>query len=132
RSLLMEYEASLATRLPTLHYFVPHVVRPDLEPASYPNRLPAAFNFYSGGTVRERTERQEGPDKTAHMPWPPKLTRLAPQIWSRRSAPLFLHLMDQGDEMAASLHFFANVVNDAEQSSFIDTLFRVFDEIVPV
>ena len=132
RAILVEYEASLALRLPTLHYFAPHVVRPDIEPAAYPNRIPAVFNYYSGGTSRERAEREGAPDGTAGLAWPPEVTRLSQQSWTRRSAPLFLHLMDLGNEMTASLHFLADVVNETDEKAFIATLFQVFDEVLPV
>lgn len=131
RAILVEYEASLALRLPTLHYFAPHFVRPDIELAGYPNRIPAVFNYYSGGTARERAQRRDSPD-TAGTAWPPAVTRLPPQSWTRRSAPLFLHLMDMGNEMTASLHFLADVVNETDEQAFIATLFRVWDEVVPL
>jgi non-ribosomal peptide synthetase component F len=131
RAILVEYEASLALRLPTLHYFAPHFVRPDIEPAGYPNRIPAVFNYYSGGTARERAERRDAPD-TAGTAWPPAVTRLPSQNWTRRSAPLFLHLMDMGNEMTASLHFLADVVNETDEQAFIATLLGVWDEVVPI
>jgi hypothetical protein len=132
RAILTAYEAALAQRLPTLHYFAPHVVRPDIEAADYPNRIPAVFNYYSGGTADERARGESAPDTTASLPWPPRVTRLAPQRWTRQSAPLFLHLMDLGSEMNASLHFLADVVSEADEKAFIDTLLRVFGEILPV
>jgi hypothetical protein len=132
RALLIDYEASLALRLPGLHFFAPHCVRPGIEAAGYPNRIPAVFNYYSGGTARERAEREAMAGGGADRAWPPPVTRLAPQSWTRRSAPLFLHLIDMGNEMMASLHVLADVVDRADEQAFIDTLFRVFDEKVSV
>ncbi len=132
RAILAEYEASLALRLPTLHYFAPHFVRPDIEPFGYPNRIPAVFNYYSGRTAREHAERGAASGPAAEPTWPPAITRLPPQSWTRRSAPLFLHLMDLGTEMTASLHFLADVVNEADEKAFIATLFRVWDDVLPV
>jgi hypothetical protein len=130
RSLLIEYEAALALRLPTLHYIEPHVVRPDIEPASYPNRIPAVFNYHTGGTPRERAERAAMP-VAADAPWPPAVTRLSQEWTVRRSAPLFLHLMDLNNEIQASLHFLAAAVNEADEQAFIATFFRTFDDVLP-
>jgi len=132
RAILTDYESSLALRLPALHFFAPHCVRPGIEAADYPNRIPAVFNYYSGGTARERAEREALPATAADRSWPPQVTRLAPQSWTRASAPLFLHLIDMGNEMTASLHFLADVVNQADEKAFIDTLFEVFGEKVSV
>jgi hypothetical protein len=130
RSILIEYEAALALRLPTLHYFAPHVVRPDIAPADYPNRIPAVFNYHSGGTPRERAERA-AMARPAETAWPPRVTRLSQNWTVRPSAPLFLHLMDLGDHIQASLHFLSDAVNETDEQAFIATFFRLFDEILP-
>jgi hypothetical protein len=43
---------------------------------------------------------------------------------------LFLHLIDNGDELAASLHFYQNVVSEADQDAFVACLFQTFGEAV--
>ncbi len=132
RGILAEYDAALALRIPSLHFWAPHCVRPGIEDANYPNRIPAVFNYYSVGTTREKAEKQAGPDTTASLPWPPEMMDLPPQTWPRRSSPLFLHLMDYGSEAAASLHFYENVVSKPDQESFTAMLFKIFAEVVPV
>jgi hypothetical protein len=131
RGILMAYDAALALRIPTLHFWAPHCVRPGIEAPDYPNKIPAVFNYYSMGTARERMEKKAGPDDTAALPWPPEVTRLPPQQWPRRSSPLFLHVMDKGHEALVSLHFYQGVVGPADQDSFTAELFRVFTETVP-
>lgn len=129
RSLLAEYEAAMAMRLPSVHFYAPQCVRPGIEPRDYPNRIPAVFNYYSGGTVRERA--QPAANGVAAT-WPPQVTRLAPQSWPvRPSAPLFLHLVDMGHEMTCSLHFLAEAVNEADEKAFLDIFFGLFDEALP-
>jgi len=131
RDILTAYDSALALRIPTLHYWAPHCVRPGIEAPDYPNKIPAVFNYYSMGTARERAERKAGPDTTAALPWPPEVVRLPPQQWSRRSAPVFLHVMDTGHDALLSLHFFQGVVSPADQESFTARLFQVFAETVP-
>jgi hypothetical protein len=131
RSIQAEYDAALALRIPTLHYWAPHCVRPGIEAPDYPNKIPAVFNYYSMGTVRERAEKKAGPDVTAALPWPPEIVTLPPQQWTRRSAPLFLHVNDTGQEVPMSLHFYQGVVSPADQESFTAQLFQVFAETIP-
>lgn len=129
RGILRAYDAALARRIPTLHFYAPHMVRPGIEPIAFPNRIPAVFNYYSVGTEREKAEA--GPDRSADWPWPPQVTELPPQSWPRVSSPLFLHLMDYGAHASASLHFFADVLGDRDRDGFAAALFAVFDEILP-
>jgi len=130
RDILIEYDAALGLRIPSLHYWPPHCVRPGIEAPDFPNRIPAVFNYFSVGTARERAEHiASSGTPSATTAWPPKITTLS-QIWPRRSAPLFLHLMDFGHEISASLHFYRNVVSEADQKAFTAMLFRVFDEAV--
>ena len=133
RALLAEYEAAVALRLPGVHFYAPQCVRPGIEPIGYPNRIPAVFNYYAGGTVRERAERQSAAQESAAVAsWPPQVTRLATQSWPvRPSAPLFLHLVDMGDAMTASLHVLADVVNQADEQAFMTIFFGLFDELLP-
>jgi hypothetical protein len=131
RSIQVEYDAALALRIPTLHYWAPHCVRPGIEAADYPNKIPAVFNYYSMGTARERADRKGRIDTTAALPWPPEIAALPPQQWYRRSAPLFLHVNDTGHEVHMSLHFYQGVVSPADQENFIAQLFRLFAETVP-
>jgi hypothetical protein len=130
RGMLVEYDAALALRIPTLHFWAPHCVRPGIEAADYPNRIPAVFNYYSVGTAREKRERQSQPDATAAMAWPPDIVTLS-QDWPRRSSPLFLHVMDLGHEAQLSLHFYQVVISPADQESFTAALFQIFAETVP-
>ena len=132
RGILAEYDAALALRIPSLHFWAPHCVRPGIEAADYPNKIPAVFNYYSMGTARERAEKKAGPDTTAAFPWPPQVVTLPAQTWPRRSSPLFLHVMDMEQEAALSLHFFQEVVSPADQESFTALFFRVFSEVIPV
>jgi hypothetical protein len=129
RGILAEYDGALSLRIPTLHFWAPHCVRPGIEANDFPNRIPAVFNYYSVGTARERAEKQPAPD--APEAWPPQVHELPAQTWPRRSSPLFLHLMDYGSEMAASLHFYENVVSKPDQDSFTAMLFQAFDDVVP-
>jgi len=131
RTILAEYDAALALRIPSLHFWAPHCVRPGIEAPDYPNKIPAVFNYYSMGTARERAEKKAGPDTTAAHPWPPEITTLPPQPWPRRSSPLFLHVMDMEHEAAVSLHFYQGAVDPADQERFTALLFEVFAETVP-
>jgi len=131
RGILAEYDSARALRIPSLHFWAPHCVRPGIEVADYPNKIPAVFNYYTMGTARERAEKKAGPDTTAALPWPPDVATLPPQSWPRRSSPLFLHVMDMGHEAAVSLHFFQGVVSPADQERFTALLFEVFAETVP-
>jgi hypothetical protein len=131
RGILAEYDAALALRIPTLHFWAPQCVRPGIEAADYPNKIPAVFNYYSVGTARERAEKKAGPDTTAALPWPPEVVSVPPQTWPRRSSPLFLHVMDMGHEAAVSLHFYQGAVSPPDQKSFTALLFQVFAETVP-
>jgi hypothetical protein len=130
RGILAEYDATLSLRIPTLHFWAPHCVRPGIEAPDYPNRIPAVFNYYSIGTAREKTDKQTGPDASAALPWPPDIVTLT-QTWPRRSSPLFLHLNDTGQEVHVSLHFFQGVISPSDQDSFTVLLFQVFAEAVP-
>jgi hypothetical protein len=129
RGILADYDAALGLRIPTLHFWAPHCVRPGIEVRDFPNRIPAVFNYYSVGTARERAEKQPASD--APEAWPPQINELPPQTWPRRSSPLFLHLMDYGTEMSASLHFFENAVSKPDQDSFTAMLFQTFHDVVP-
>jgi pyochelin synthetase len=129
RGILAEYDATLSLRIPTLHFWAPHCVRPGIEAPDYPNKIPAVFNYYSLGTAREKAERRSG--TSASLAWPPDIATLT-QTWPRRSSPLFLHVMDYGHEVQVSLHFFQGVVSPADQDSFTAALFEVFAEVVPV
>jgi hypothetical protein len=132
RGILVEYDAALGLRIPSLHFWAPHCVQPGIEAADYPNKIPAVFNYYYMGTARERAEKKAGPDATAALPWPPQVVTLPAQSWPRRSSPLFLHVMDMEQEAALSLHFFQDVVSPADQESFTARFFQVFAETVPV
>jgi pyochelin synthetase len=127
RGIVAEYDATLARRIPTLHFYAPQMVRPGVEAAGYPNRIPAVFNYYAVGTAREKTERAE-PDGIPTGPWPPRIVELPPQTWPRVSSPVFLHLMDYGDEASASLHFYEGVLGKVDQDSFTALLLQVFTE----
>ena len=128
RGIMVEYDAALALRIPTLHFWAPHCVRPGIEAADYPNRIPAVFNYYSVGTVREKAERRDEGDSSA--PWPPDIVTLS-QDWPRRSSPLFLHVMDLAHEAQVSLHFYQGAISPADQEGFTATLFQIFAETVP-
>lgn len=130
RGILAAYDTALAMRIPTLHFWAPHCVKPGIEAPDYPNRIPAVFNYYSVGTAREKAERLAAPDSSAALPWPPDITTLS-QDWPRRSSPLFLHVMDLGHEAQVSLHFYQAVISPADQDSFTRTLFQLFAETVP-
>jgi len=131
RAILAEYDAALGLRIPSLHFWAPHCVRPGIEAPDYPNKIPAVFNYYSLGTARERAEKKAGPDTTANLAWPPQVMTLPPQSWPRRSSPLFLHVMDMEHEAGVSLHFYQGCVSPADQESFTALLFQVFAETVP-
>jgi hypothetical protein len=126
------YDASLALRLPTLHYYPPQAAMPGIEPVSHRVKIPAVFNYYAAGTEREKLEAESTADDTATVAWPPAVQRLPPAIWTRPTAPVFLHLMDYGQKADCALHFFADVVSEAEQQAFIETLFQTYRDIVPV
>jgi hypothetical protein len=130
RDIQGEYDAALASRIPTLHFWAPHCVRPGIEAPDYPNRIPAVFNYFAVGTAREKAERQAEPDATAALPWPPDIVTLS-QDWPRRSSPLFLHVMDLAHEAQVSLHFYQGVISPADQESFTAILFQIFAETVP-
>jgi len=132
RGILAEYDAALAMRIPSLHFWAPHFVRPGIEEPGYPNKIPAVFNYYSIGTARERAEKKAAPDTTAALPWPPDIVTLPPQDWPRRSSPLFLHVIDMEQEAQASLHFYQGAVGPADQERFTALLFQVFAETVPL
>lgn len=131
RGILAEYDAALALRIPSLHFWAPHCVRPGIEAPDYPNKIPAVFNYYSIGTARERAEKKAGPDTTASLPWPPEVVTLPAQTWPRRSSPLFLHVINMEHEAGVSLHFFQGSVSPSDQESFTSLLFQVFAETVP-
>lgn len=131
RWIMKEYDASLALRLPSLHYYPPQAVRPGIEPASHRVKIPAVFNYYAAGTGREKAAGESATDVTAMLPWPPAMQRMPPAIWTRPSAPVFLHLMDHGQKADCSLHFFAGVVSDAEQQAFVDALFQTYQQMLP-
>jgi hypothetical protein len=130
RGLLAEYDTARALRIPSLHFWAPYCVRPGIEAADYPNRIPAVFNYYTVGTARERAEKKAEMPKVAQS-WPPEIETLPPQNWPRRSSPLFLHVMDMGHEAAVSLHFFQGAVSPTDQDRFTALLFDVFAEAVP-
>jgi hypothetical protein len=132
RGIQIEYDSALSLRVPSLHFWAPHCVRPGIEAPNHPNKIPAVFNYYSVGTSRERAEVKAAADTTAALPWPPEITTLPPQLWPRRSSPLFLHLSDEGSQASASLHFYQNAVSPADQKLFVDLLFQVFGEVVPM
>jgi hypothetical protein len=131
RGILAEYDATLSLRIPGLHFWAPHCVRPNIEAPDYPNKIPAVFNYYSLGTAREKTEKRAAPDTSAALPWPPEIVTVT-QTWPRRSSPLFLHVNDTGQEVYASLHFFQGAVPPSDQDGFTTLLFQVFAEVVPV
>jgi hypothetical protein len=130
RGILAEYDATLSLRIPSLHFWAPHCVRPGIEAPDFPNKIPAVFNYYSLGTAREKAERRSAPEAGASLAWPPEITSLS-QTWPRRSSPLFLHVMDSGHEVQVSLHFFQGAVSPSDQDSFTAMLFQVFAGVVP-
>jgi pyochelin synthetase len=127
RGLLSAHEAAVVRRIPSLHFYAPQMVRPGIEPPGFPNRIPAVFNYYPVGTLRERAEKLAEPD--ADLPWPPQVTQVT-QVWPRVSSPLFLHLMDYGAEAQVSLHFYADVVPQEDRESFIALLLKMFGEML--
>lgn len=129
RGMVVEYDAAISRRIPSLHFYAPQMVRPGIEESGFPNRIPAVFNYYSVGTAREKAEKKA--DATAAWPWPPQIQELPAQVWPRVSSPLFLHLMDYGSEAGASLHFYADVIGAADRDAFQAMLFAVFDEVLP-
>jgi hypothetical protein len=131
RGIMTAYDASLALRIPSLHFWAPHCVRPGIEARGFPNKIPAVFNYYSIGTAREKAERPVRAD-SAGATWPPAVTKLPPQIWPRRSSPLFLHMIDIGTEISCSLHFYQNVVNEKDQEDFTAILFQTFSDVIGI
>lgn len=131
RGIQLEYDAALSRRIPTLHFYAPHMVRPGIEAPGFPNKIPAVFNYYSVGTAQERADKGSAPDVSTDWPWPPQVTELPAAHWPRVSSPLFLHVMDYGSEAAASLHFYADVIGPADRDGFQAALFAVFDEVLP-
>jgi hypothetical protein len=129
RGVMAAYDASLALRIPSLHFWAPYCVKPGIEARDFPNKIPAVFNYYSIGTAREKAARPDAPQSAAAS-WPPVVTRLPPQIWPRRSSPLFLHMIDTGGELSCSLHFYQDVVNEADQESFTAALFQTFSDVI--
>jgi hypothetical protein len=125
RGLQRSYDTALGLRLPTLHYYPPQCAMPGIEAPGIPNRIPAVFNYYAAGTLRERQAAQVGaqPDR----PWPPQLTTLPPMQWTRPSAPVFLHFMDQGSYADLSLHFLQNAVSPRQQASFFAAWLAAYD-----
>ena len=71
------------------------------------------------------------PDATAAWPWPPEVQELPPATWPRVSSPVFLHLMDNGTDANASLHFYQDVVPPEDQRAFTALLFRIYQEVLP-
>jgi hypothetical protein len=131
RGIMTAYDASLALRIPSLHFWAPYCVRPGIEVRDFPNKIPAVFNYYSIGTAREKAERAVHSD-SAGATWPPAVTKLPPQIWPRRSSPLFLHMIDIGSEISCSLHFYQNVVNEKDQEDFTAILFQTFSDVIGI
>jgi len=131
RSILVEYDSTLSRRIPTLHYYAPQMVKPGIEAGDFPNRIPAVFNYYAAGTAREKAEKEAQPDATAAWPWPPAVRELPPATWPRVSSPIFLHLMDDGTDANASLHFYQDVVPPEDQRAFTALLFRIYQEVLP-
>jgi hypothetical protein len=129
RGIMASYDASLALCIPALHFWAPHCVRPGIEVRDFPNRIPAVFNYYSVGTAREKAEKKTDQNRTAQ--WPPQIVKLD-QVWPRRSSPIFLHLIDTGDELNASLHFYQDVVSEKDQDSFVARLFQTLGETVGI
>lgn len=129
RGIMASYDASLALRIPTLHFWAPHCVRPGIEVRDFPNKVPAVFNYYSVGTAREKAQKKATKDKASA--WPPQIVKLD-QVWPRRSSPIFLHLIDNSDQLDASLHFYQNVVSQQDQESFVVRLIQAFGETVGV
>lgn len=131
RGIMAAYDVSLSLRIPSLHFWAPYCVKPGIEVRDFPNKIPAVFNYYSIGTAREKAERP-APAGSAKASWPPVVTKLPPQIWPRRSSPLFLHMIDIGGEISCSLHFYQNAVNEADQESFTAILFQTFSDAIGI
>lgn len=131
RTILIEYESALARRIPTLHYYAPQMVMPGIEAPDFPNRIPAVFNYYAAGTAREKARKEAAPDASAVWPWPPLVRQMPPAHWPRVSAPIFLHLMDQGTDATASLHFLEEAVGPDDQRHFTALLFQLYDALLP-
>ena len=131
RGIVIAQEAALARRIPTLHFYAPHMVRPGIEAPGFPNRIPAVFNYYAVGTAREKAEAAGVRDAGTDLPWPPPVTELPPQSWPRVSSPLFLHVTDYGGRADCSLHFYEGVIGKADQDAFTAALFAVFAEVLP-
>src|SRR5262249_5613256 len=88
RGIMGAYDAALALRLPSLHFWAPHCVRPGMDPAGYPNEIAVVFNYYPIGTARDWAARKAGPVAAAALRWPPEIATLPAQDWPRRSSPL--------------------------------------------
>ena len=131
RRIVVAQAAAQARRIPSLHFYAPHMVRPGIEAPGFPNRIPAVFNYYAVGTAREKAEVARGSDGTTDWPWPPRIDELAPQTWPRVSSPLFLHLTDYSARIDGSLHFYEDVIGKADQDAFTAALFAVFTEVLP-
>lgn len=131
RGILVEYDSMLSRRIPTLHYYAPQMVMPGIEADHFPNGIPAVFNYYAAGTEREKAQKEAALDTSAAWPWPPQVNELPPATWPRVSSPVFLHLMDEGTDAQASLHFYQDVVPPDDQRSFTALLFQVYQEILP-
>ncbi len=80
RGILAEYDATLSLRIPSLHFWAPHCVRPGIEAPDYPNKIPAVFNYYSLGTAREKAEKLARPDTSAAQSWPPQIQNSLPAL----------------------------------------------------
>lgn len=131
RAILTEYDSALSRRIPTLHYYAPQMVKPGIEADGFPNRIPAVFNYYAAGTAREKAAREARPDPSAAWPWPPAVAEMPPAVWPRVSSPIFLHLMDNGADANASLHFYQDAVPPEDQRAFTALLFQIYEEVLP-
>lgn len=102
---------------------------PGIESHYHENKIPAAFNYYSVGTAREKAERRAAPDSGTALPWPPQITSVT-QTCPRRSSPLFLDMIELCHDVQMLLHFYQGVVSPSDQDGFTRALFQVFDETV--
>ena len=118
RGILAEYDATLSLRIPTLHFWAPHCVRPGIEDPDYPNKIPAVFNYYSLGTAREKAEKPAGARHQCGTALAAAISRPLTQTWPRRSSPLFLHVMDYGHEVQVVAAFLPGRCQPADQDSF--------------
>ena len=128
RGLQRAYDTALSLRLPTLHYYPPQCAMPGIEARDIPNRIPAVFNYYAAGTVRERQAAQAVSPPA--RPWPPLVTTLSPMQWTRPSAPVFVHFMDNGASADLSLHFYENAVPKPQQASFFAAFVASYDALL--